>query len=105
MSERIRVMSVIDRYLEHARIFYFHNNGKPEYLLSPADWMQRNFDHRVETAFSVLDEQHQEAKLKEILETQLADSSKCWRIQNDGHSVRIHPVKRRICARKRSFMN
>jgi polyphosphate kinase len=88
LSERIRVVSVIDRYLEHARIFYFHNNGKPEYLLSSADWMQRNFDHRVEIAFPVLDEQHQ-AKLKEILETQLADSSKCWRIQNDGHSVRI----------------
>ena len=88
LSERIRVLSVIDRYLEHARIFYFHNNGKPEYLLSSADWMQRNFDHRVEIAFPVLDEQHQ-AKLKEILETQLADSSKCWRIQADGHSVRI----------------
>jgi polyphosphate kinase len=88
LSERIRVVSVIDRYLEHARIFYFHNNGKPEYLLSSADWMRRNFDHRLEIAFPVLDEQHQ-AKLKEILETQLADSSKCWRIQNDGHSVRI----------------
>jgi polyphosphate kinase len=64
LSERIRVVSVIDRYLEHARIFYFHNNGKPEYLLSSADWMRRNFDHRLEIAFPVLDEQHQ-AKLKE----------------------------------------
>lgn len=90
LSERIRVVSVIDRYLEHARIFYFHNNGKAEYLLSSADWMQRNFDHRIEIAFPVLDEQHQ-VKLKEILETQLADSVKCWRIQNDGASVRIRP--------------
>jgi polyphosphate kinase len=88
LSERIRVVSVIDRYLEHARIFYFHNNGKAEYLLSSADWMQRNFDRRVEIAFPVLDEQHQ-VKLKEILETQLADSVKSWRIQNDGTSVRI----------------
>jgi polyphosphate kinase len=88
LSERIRVVSVIDRYLEHARIFYFHNNGKAEYLLSSADWMQRNFDHRIEIAFPVLEERHQ-VKLKEILETQLADSVKCWTIQNDGTSVRI----------------
>jgi polyphosphate kinase len=87
LSERIRVVSVIDRYLEHARIFYFQNNAKPEYLLSSADWMQRNFDHRVEIAFPVLDEQHQ-IKLKEILDTQLADSLKSWRIQSDGTSVR-----------------
>ncbi len=88
LSERIRVISVIDRYLEHARIFYFHNNGKADYLLSSADWMQRNFDQRVEIAFPVLDEKHQ-AKLKEILEIQMADSVKSWRIQDDGTSVRI----------------
>jgi polyphosphate kinase len=93
LSERIRVVSVIDRYLEHARIFYFQNNTKPEYLLSSADWMQRNFDHRVEIAFPVLDEQHQ-SKLKEILDTQLADSMKSWRIQRDGTSVRQRGAER-----------
>lgn len=87
ISERIRVISIIDRYLEHARIFYFENNGKPEYLLASADWMQRNFDRRVEIAFPVLDEQHQ-AKLKKILEIQLGDNVKGWRIQPDGSSVR-----------------
>ena len=81
------MISIIDRYLEHARIFYFQNNGKPEYLLASADWMQRNFDRRVEIAFPVLDEQHQ-AKLKKILEIQLGDNVKGWRIQPDGSSVR-----------------
>ena len=97
LSERIRVISIIDRYLEHARIFYFQNNGKPEYLLASADWMQRNFDRRVEIAFPVLDEQHQ-AKLKKILEIQLGDNVKGWRIQPDGSSVRA-PSEGSISAR------
>jgi polyphosphate kinase len=88
ISDHIRVVSVIDRYLEHARIFYFDNNGKPEYLLASADWMQRNFDHRVEIAFPVLDEQHQ-AKLRNILEVQLADNFKGWLVRHDGTSVRL----------------
>ncbi len=87
LSERIRVISIIDRYLEHARIFYFQNNGKPEYLLASADWMQRNFDRRVEIAFPVVEEQHQ-AMLKKILEIQLGDNVKGWRIEPDGSSVR-----------------
>ncbi len=88
ISEHIRVVSVIDRYLEHARIFYFENSGKPDYLLASADWMPRNFDLRVEIAFPVLDEQHQ-AKLKNILEVQLADNFKAWLVRHDGTSVRL----------------
>lgn len=87
ISERIRVISIIDRYLEHARIFYFHNGGAPTYWLASADWMQRNFDRRVEIAFPVLDEQHQ-AQLKKILEIQLSDTTKGWEIQPDGTSVK-----------------
>ena len=87
ISERIRVISIIDRYLEHARIFYFHNGGEPTYWLASADWMQRNFDRRVEIAFPVLDPQHQ-ARLKEILEIQLSDNVKGWQIQPDGSSVK-----------------
>jgi polyphosphate kinase len=88
LSENIRVVSVIDRYLEHARIFYFQNHGKSEYLLASADWMQRNFDRRVEIAFPVLDPQHQ-TKLKNILEVQLADNFKGWQVRQDGTSVRL----------------
>jgi len=87
ISERVRVVSIIDRYLEHARIFYFHNGGEPTYWLASADWMQRNFDRRVEIAFPVLDTRHQ-AKLKDILEIQLNDTIKGWQIQPDGTSVK-----------------
>ena len=73
ISERIRVISIIDRYLEHARIFYFHNDGEAEYFLSSADWMPRNLDRRVEVAFPILDP-HIQDQLFEILSIQLADT-------------------------------
>ncbi len=88
LSERIRVISIIDRYLEHARIFYFHNAGEPEYLLASADWMPRNLDRRVEIAFPVLDPKLQ-AQLHEILDIQLADTAKARVILPDGSSRRI----------------
>ncbi len=88
VSESIRVVSIIDRYLEHARIFYFENAGAPIYLLSSADWMTRNFDRRVEVAFPIVDPQHQ-ARLKEILENQLSDTVKAWALRADGSYVRI----------------
>jgi polyphosphate kinase len=87
LSEHIRVLSIVDRYLEHARIFYFQNGGSPICLLASADWMQRNFDHRVEIAFPVIDPQLQ-AKLKEILEIQLGDTAKGWSMQSDGGYTR-----------------
>ena len=52
ISENIRVVSIVDRYLEHARAFYFHNGGKPTFWLASADWMPRNFNRRIEIAFS-----------------------------------------------------
>jgi polyphosphate kinase len=88
ISEHIRVISIIDRYLEHARIFYFHNQGDATFLLSSADWMQRNLDRRVEIAFPVIDTQLQ-AKIKEFLEIQLADTGKGWWMQPDGSYSRI----------------
>lgn len=87
-SENIRVVSIVDRYLEHARIFHFQNAGTPEYLLSSADWMPRNLDRRTEIAFPVLDPRLQ-ANIREILEIQLADTVKARRILADGSSVRI----------------
>jgi polyphosphate kinase len=86
-SERIRVSSIVDRYLEHARIFYFQNGGSPQCWLASADWMQRNFDRRVEIAFPIIDVQLQ-AKLKRILEIQLGDTVKGWWMQPDGTYVR-----------------
>jgi len=88
LSENIRVISIVDRYLEHARIFYFENAGSPEYLLASADWMPRNLDRRVEIAFPVLDPALQ-AQVRQILEIQLADTVKARRILGDGTSVRV----------------
>ena len=87
-SGGIRAISIIDRFLEHARIFYFDNDGAPEYLLASADWMPRNLDRRVEVAFPVLDPRLQ-AEIREILAVQLADTVKAREILPDGRSRRI----------------
>jgi polyphosphate kinase len=87
-SESIRVVSIVDRYLEHARIFYFQNGDDDEtFLLASADWMPRNFDRRIEVAFPIIDARLQ-ARLKNFLELQLADTVKGWRMQPDGHYIR-----------------
>ena len=88
LSSRIRVISIVDRYLEHARISYFENGGDAEYLLASADWMPRNLDRRVEIAFPVLDPGLQ-TSIREILEVQLADTVKARRILADGSSERV----------------
>ncbi|HKW95086.1 MAG TPA: polyphosphate kinase 1 [Methylomirabilota bacterium] len=88
LSDRIRAISIVDRYLEHARVFYFQNGGESEYWLASADWMPRNLDHRVETAFPVLDPRLQ-TQIREVLELQLADTVKAREILLDGTSVRV----------------
>jgi polyphosphate kinase len=95
LSDNIRVISIVDRYLEHARVFYFRNGDTPEYLLASADWMPRNLDRRVEIAFPVLDPALQ-AQLGRILDVQLADTVKARRILGDGTSVRVHPEGRPV---------
>src|SRR5207247_10231385 len=74
LSSRIRVISIVDRYLEHARICYFENAGNAEYLLASADWMPRNLDRRVELAFPVLGPALQ-ARTREIVEVQSAGTA------------------------------
>jgi len=88
VSDRIRVVSIVDRYLEHARVFFFQNGGEPETLLSSADFMPRNLDHRIEIAFPVLDPGLQTA-VRQVLEVQLADTVKARQIGSDGRSHRV----------------
>ncbi|NOT54182.1 MAG: polyphosphate kinase 1 [Deltaproteobacteria bacterium] len=90
VSDRIRVVSIIDRYLEHARIYFFHNAGTPEYWLASADWMPRNLDNRVEVAFPILDGALQ-AQIRAILDIQLADNQKAHLLFSDGRSERLTP--------------
>src|SRR6266487_1551788 len=88
LSDNIRCISIVDRFLEHARIFYFANAGADEYLLASADWMPRNLDRRVEITFPILDPALQ-TQVRTVLDVQLADTVKARRILPDGSSVRL----------------
>jgi polyphosphate kinase len=87
-SENIRVISIVDRFLEHARIFCFGNGGKAEVYLSSADWMPRNFQRRVEVMFPVDDEGLRDRVIDEILKIALKDNVKARRLRSDGTYVR-----------------
>ena len=87
LSENIRAVSIIDRFLEHARVYHFHNGGETETLLSSGDLMQRNLDNRVEVAFPLVDP-IVAAQVLEMLELQLHDSIKARVLGADGKSVR-----------------
>jgi polyphosphate kinase len=78
----VKAISIIDEYLEHARIFIFHNGGNEKVFISSADWMVRNLDHRVEATCPVLDETIRK-ELKDILEIQLADNVKARWLDNE----------------------
>ncbi|HEV8410683.1 MAG TPA: polyphosphate kinase 1 [Gemmatimonadaceae bacterium] len=91
LSERIRVISVIGRFLEHSRIWYFANDSKPEYFIGSADWMPRNFDRRVECAVPVEDPQLH-LRLMALLETGLQDNRQAWELSPDGSYAQRIPV-------------
>lgn len=82
-QENARVTSIVDRYLEHTRLFYFGNGGDPEFYLASADWMYRNLDRRVELLFPVEDERIREICLR-LLEFQLADTDKGRHLLGSG---------------------
>ena len=89
-TENIRVRSIIGRFLEHARVFYFRDGGAEELYLSSADWMNRNMLRRVELAWPVLDAGLRQRIIDECLVAGLHDSLGCWELQPDG---RYQPVK------------
>jgi polyphosphate kinase len=94
LSDNISVVSIVDRFLEHARILYFHNGGEPQVLISSADWMPRNLDRRVELLVPVEDAACR-ARLIEILQTCLQDNLQSWRLKPDGTYVRLKPEGRK----------
>ncbi|HEX8254124.1 MAG TPA: polyphosphate kinase 1 [Thermoanaerobaculia bacterium] len=81
--ENIRVISIVDRFLEHSRVIRFENGGAPEMYLSSGDWMPRNFLRRVEVMFPLLDESVRE-RAEQILEISLQDGGSSWQLQPDG---------------------
>ncbi len=89
LSENIRVVSVIGRFLEHSRIFWFGNGGRDEVFLGSADWMPRNLDRRVE-AVAPIEEAQLSEQLRHLIELYLQDST-AWHMQSDGSFQQIQP--------------
>jgi polyphosphate kinase len=98
ISENIRVCSIVGDFLEHSRIFYFHNNGNEEVYMGSADWMPRNLDKRVEILFPVEDDALREEVIH-ILDIQLRDNAKAHVMQPDG-SYKKQPLRgrKKLCA-------
>jgi len=92
VSENIRVRSVIGRFLEHTRVFYFANDNEPELYCSSADWMERNFFRRVETAFPV-DQPELRDRVLADLECYLRDNTQAWQLGADGNYTRLRPAE------------
>ena len=91
LSENIRVYSVVGRFLEHGRVYWFGNNGNPEVYIGSADWMKRNLDGRVETIAPITDPTLRE-ELRQILDVYEADNASAWDLQADGTYVRRRPA-------------
>ena len=90
VSDNITVRSIIGRFLEHSRVFYFGNAGDPQYYIGSADWMPRNFDRRVETV-APIEDPSLHARLDSLLRACLQDNRQAWMLQTDGTYVQRHP--------------
>jgi polyphosphate kinase len=88
VSDNIKVRSVVGRFLEHSRVFYFENGGEPEMYAASADWMERNFFRRVEIAFPIQRDTHRQRILKDLTLC-LEDNTQAWELQSDGSYKRV----------------
>jgi polyphosphate kinase len=104
VSDRIRVVSIVDRFLEHSRVYSFENGGAPEVFVGSADWMPRNLRHRVEILFPIEDPALRERIRVEILGTYLADRVKARRILADGTHERLLPAPGEAPVRAQSVL-
>ncbi|MBV8761073.1 MAG: polyphosphate kinase 1 [Deltaproteobacteria bacterium] len=96
VSSSIKVVSVIGRFLEHERIYYFHNGGRAEYYIGSADAMQRNLEKRVEVLCPI-DDPRLQAELRFILDTQLSDQRGAWDMQSDGSYIQRTGMNAKHC--------
>ncbi|TAH38091.1 MAG: polyphosphate kinase 1 [Planctomycetota bacterium] len=101
VSDNIRVRSIVGRFLEHSRVFCFHNGGQDLVLCSSADWMERNFFRRVEVCFPIEDERLRARVLNEGLHFYLSDNAQTWVMQPDGSYKRLKPgAQKRRCTQE-----
>ncbi len=100
VSENITVRSIVGRFLEHSRVFYFSNDGSEELFCSSADWMERNFFRRIEVCFPIEARRHRD-RILEDLETYLADNVNAWELKADGTYSRVTAGDgERVCAQE-----
>jgi len=90
LSERIRVRSILGRFLEHSRLYCFEAGTRKDYLLGSADLMQRNLDHRIEMVVPI-DAPHVRAEIETIFRRLLSDNSQAWTLESDGQWQRLSP--------------
>jgi polyphosphate kinase len=91
VSDNIRVRSIVGRFLEHSRVYYFHANGDEKVLLASADWMERNFFRRVEVCFTIEDTDLK-ARILEDLDACLSDNCQAWELRPDGRYELLQPT-------------
>ncbi len=91
VSSNIRVRSIVGRFLEHSRVYWFANGGTGEIYGSSADWMERNLQHRIEVCFPILDSKLARRVYREVLENYLEDNTQAWLLHSDGHYERSSP--------------
>jgi polyphosphate kinase len=91
LSDNIHVRSIVGRFLEHSRVYYFRNNGKEEYYCSSADWMDRNFFRRNEACFPIRQKPLKQRLMKD-LRLFLADNCQAWVLNSDGTYEKLQPA-------------
>ena len=91
LSDNINVISLVGRFLEHSRVYWFYNDGDIETYCSSADWMERNLLRRIETCFPILDLKLATRVYEEELGNYLMDNTQAWQLQSDGSYIRLVP--------------
>ncbi len=103
ISEHISVISIIDRYLEHSRIFHFHHGGDDKVLISTADWMPRNIDKRIELLIPI-DDNEAKKRLIETLDIYFTDNSNAWKLNPNGKYTRLKPTGKKKAIRSQNVL-
>jgi polyphosphate kinase len=105
LSENITVRSIVDRFLEHSRLFYFENGGRPELWAGSADWMPRNFIRRIEAVFPIENPRLRRRMKEELLGIPLADNVKAWLLKSNGTYERVSPSQTAPIRSQLEFMD